>query len=1271
MPDLLEITGDDISQLDDADLRTLIGLLCEADYRQAGLPIKGITWGGHQDAADGGLDVVVRDDVPPPKQSFVLRSVTGFQVKKPDMPRSKIPGEMRPKDALRQSIKDIIRDRGAYVIVSSGANATGTALQDRIDAMKEAVADEADSDGLAIDYLDRGRIATWVRSHPSLVLWVRNKIGRQLNGWYPYANWANPKAGIDEEYLLDDGLRLHDGIRRTDAGLSVQDGIQHLRSILSTPKASARLAGLSGVGKTRLAQAMFDERLGTQLLSPDHAFYTDVAFDPDPDPRAFAEQLIAGRTRAVLIVDNCKPELHRQLTQVCSVQDSTVSLLTIEYDVREDLPEETSVMRLEPASEDLIQKLVRKRFGHISQVDARTISSFSGGNARIATALGNTVDQGESLAGLRDEDLFNRLFEQRHGSDQNLLASAEVCSLVYSFEGADTDSGGSELHFLASLIGKSGDDLYRDIARIKDRDLVQSRDVWRAVLPQAIANRLAKGALESIPKDKLVNAFLTSGSERLIKSFSRRLGYLHDCDRAFEIVGDLLSPDGWLGKANCAFNDFGMDVFRNVAPVTPEKTIEMIERAADGADGAKFSSRENGHHDVYVRLLRHLAYDPGLFDRSVEIMCRFALAEKADERDNSARDVLRSLFYLYLSGTHASVDARVKIIEVLVDSEDEREGALGISLLGAALKASHFKSSYEFGFGARSRDYGYQPKTWKDVEHWYGTFIDICIRLAISGNPIAEKARKIFADKLRGLWNKTGMYEALENAALQIHKQKPWNEGWIALKGIIHYDRKHFSEEVSARIYKLEEYLRPDSLYDLVRAYVLSDKQISFGLSDGLKDDGDESNGWQRAGESVRILGTQAAEDGDALEHLLPYLMTTFNPRIRSFGAGLAEGCADRRAFWQAMREAFESAPSDKKQTGVMEGFLFECANVEPELYDSILDELVGDDLFGEYFPIFQMTSTIDQKGIERLNKALDAGKAKIEYFRGLACGRAHEPISDDDLAVILEKILAKEDGVAIEILMMRFHTKKDPMDYSVRLIAVARDVLSRYEFSKDRRNHDRQDYQLAQIAMVSLQGEDGGPAAGELCRHLLQAINEHNVHAMDYPTLLNSISRVQPFVFLDVFIGADKEHQRVRMLKEDFEHRENPLDQISDDDVISWCDIDPANRYPSIAAAMQLFMEDDGKLAWKPILSRIFDRAPELDPVFEGIASSMEPHSWSGSRADIMERRSELYKELFQHAKTKIGALARTKYRDLQKWVTEERKSEGNMFRTQFESFE
>ena len=158
MSNLLEITGTDIARLNDADLRALIGLLCEADYRLAGLPTRGITWGGAQDARDGGLDVVVRDQVPPPGNSYVPRNVTGFQVKKPDMPRAEILEEMRPNGALREEIRVFIRVSGAYVIVSANGSTTDTALRNRVAAMKDAVADEENYQNLQLEFMDRGRI---------------------------------------------------------------------------------------------------------------------------------------------------------------------------------------------------------------------------------------------------------------------------------------------------------------------------------------------------------------------------------------------------------------------------------------------------------------------------------------------------------------------------------------------------------------------------------------------------------------------------------------------------------------------------------------------------------------------------------------------------------------------------------------------------------------------------------------------------------------------------------------------------------------------------------------------------------------------------------------------------------------------------------------------------------------------------------------------------------------------------------------------------------
>jgi len=50
--------------------------------------------------------------------------------------------------------------------------------------------------------------------------------------------------------------------------------------------------------------------------------------------------------------------------------------------------------------------------------------------------------------------------------------------------------------------------------------------VWRAVLPHAIANRLAALALQNIPKSTIEAQLVNGPSARLLQSFSRRLGYL-------------------------------------------------------------------------------------------------------------------------------------------------------------------------------------------------------------------------------------------------------------------------------------------------------------------------------------------------------------------------------------------------------------------------------------------------------------------------------------------------------------------------------------------------------------------------------------------------------------------------------------------------------------------------------------------------------------------------------------------------------------------------
>ncbi len=301
-----------------------------------------------------------------------------------------------------------------------------------------------------------------------------------------------------------------------------------MRDQLWDARSVVRLVGLSGVGKTRLVQALFDDRIGVQCLNPSMAIYTNVADSPDPQPIVLASELAVAKTQAILVIDNCPPELHQRLSEVCRQERSKLSVITVEYDIREDEPEGTEVFTLETSSSELIEKLLRRRSSNISQIDARTIAQFSGGNARIAIALAATIDRNGTVAGLTDDQLFQRLFLQRHAPDHSLYLVAQACALVYSFEGEDVSSGdAAELIHLGTMIERTPQEVYRCVAELQQRDLVQQRGTWRAVLPHAIANRLAAMALKMIPYAVIEKHLVRNAPRRLMKSFSRRLGYLH------------------------------------------------------------------------------------------------------------------------------------------------------------------------------------------------------------------------------------------------------------------------------------------------------------------------------------------------------------------------------------------------------------------------------------------------------------------------------------------------------------------------------------------------------------------------------------------------------------------------------------------------------------------------------------------------------------------------------------------------------------------------
>jgi hypothetical protein len=1231
---MLEITGDDIANLSDGDLRTLVGKLSESELKLQNISTAAVTWGGNQDAADGGIDVrvMIREGQIP--AGFVPRASVGYQVKTTDFTPSLIGPEMRPLGHLRDSIKSLIAEGGAYIIVSSGSNTSDSALTDRLNAMQRALVDHKGHENLHFDFYDRSRLATWTRNHPGLVAWVRRQIGRAIPGWQSYSSWAASPDGVLDEYLLDDKSKLRAGIHDGE-GMNVERGIALLRSILRQPRKVVRLAGLSGVGKTRLVQTLFDERVGSDSLPPTLAIYTDMQDNPSPQPIGMISDLIASRTRAIVVVDNCAPDLHRRIAEICKSSESHISAITVEYDVRDDEPEGTEVFRLEPASIDLISILVGKRYTTMAGLDAERIADFSGGNARVALALASRLEDGESVAGLRDEELFARLFHQRHTRDDSLLKAAQTCALLYSFQGEALDGDDAELPRIATLAGMDAIHLFAKVSELKQRDLVQSRSVWRAVLPHAIANRLAAAALREIPPELIEQQFST---RRLLTSFSRRLGYLHESNEARRIAEKWLGDNGLLANVE-RLNDLGFRIFQNIAPVSPEATLNAIERTVSGGS-AEGLLNDMSRRDTVISILHLIAYDACMFDRSVGTIIALFLAEDSKDDRRVNRDPIKTLFHLSLSGTHATLQQRCRVVEGLLHSPNEKARLLGLELLSGLLEADGYTSLHLEDFGARVRDHGFSPASFDEAVQWFVETLRLAARFVTSDYQEVSAIQSIVAQAIWSLWFLGEKVQSeFEKIAMKISLNSYWEEGWIAVR----YRLSHLNDEEQRnttsldRLRDLEMTLRPKNNAERIRAIVLSDNRRSIDFAD--TEDAKTTEAARSAHDSANVaaeeLGSEVCGDISLLSQLLPELVGSCGRRLFPFGRGMARASTAHVSLWEQLTGSFIDTQESQRNATVLCGFLSGLSEIDPLLCESLLEAAVMHPTLGAWFPILQHSVTRTLAGKERLIQSVNIGLASPAHYHFLAWEPLSDVMSAHDLTTILLAVAKQKKGYrsAIDILASQLHTaERESKQPAPELIAAGRALLSDPDFSD---TDDHFDHDLRTVANACLRGDEAAPTAQMLCEHVIDEFSHRAIRAYDLEDLLRSIFENQPRIALNAFFGGDTAGNLTCLTEVGFHHfahrRIHPVDRIPATTLLEWCDEYPGERYPIIANIISFDASGERGATWTPLAAEMLKRAPDALTILNTFVKRFTPRGWSGSLAAIWESRLSLLDQLFE----------------------------------------
>lgn len=1283
MHPLFHIKKEDIQSLDDVQARELVTRLCKAELSSRNLDVNVITSGGDQRATDGGVDVRVDLDTKKEITGYVPNPSTVFQVKAEIFNSAKIKGEMAPKGQIRPAIIELADRKGAYIIVSTKDNVSDTSLTARRKAMRDCLTLYKLDDQVQIDFYDCQRLADWSEKHPSVVVWLRSLSKKPMDGWRPYAPWAYREDSTDSEYIIDDKIKVF--VPESDEGVPVLEAINSLRNDLNKHSASVRIVGLSGVGKTRLLQALFDARIITEnnALTKEKVLYTDISDNSTIQPSTMLEGLYLDKIDSIVIVDNCGQAEHRKLTEIAKRSGSRICLVTVEYDIRDDLPDDTICYRLEGSSMEVIKQLLKRNNQELSNLDVDKIVEFSDGNARVAYALASTSESKGQLARLRDDELFTRLFHQNHTENDDLLRCASVASLLYSFDSEDI-SVTSELATLASLAEVSISSFLRNIAELQRRGLVQERGKWKAILPHAISNKLANRALDEYPIQLLTQKFFTDISLRITRSFAHRLSFMHESENAKKIVSNALQPHGLLPDLS-KMDEMAIRVLENIAPVNQRAILDALIATLDKNETTVIESNSRSN---FFRLLRHLAYEVELFDGAVGALVQIILKEQSDP-SNEAKEILASLFFAQLSGTMAPPNQRIKIIESLLSSGNDAENELGLSLLRSGLEASHFSSHYGFDFGALKRTYGWYPSTYQEHLDWYVPFIELSVEAGLNQTSVGVNARALLGANIRTLWGDPKINETLKDAAEKLSNVDGWPDGWLGVRMTLSLDKDVHKDASLEMLMVLEKRLAPIDLMSKIQAKILSrgnyGVELEYEPDDRLGIDEDNHNALvlcYKVQKEAEFLGKAAVANTEVLEDISIYLKgSNYGNKAYHFGKGVGKEHPSITSLLKRVKSAINTLDVEhiRFNFAIVEGIIAGWNEVNPDQTSKFLDEALSDEVWGKYFTYLQFSIQLQKEDVNRLSKSLDLDIAPCIQYEILANGRKSDQLTSQQTIELLNKLAKKSDGginVVLDILFMIVYGSKDrDEEYNADLRKFCVRLISELGWAQLNLSNSNFVHQIAEIVQYSIAKDIPESAAILILENLTtQQIGKFLVSRVG--EIISPFVEIFPKATLNILIRYDDQVDISRLTKIDY-RKSSAIEKIDPDILIEWCLESPIDRCEFAASLCKLFERPNDNISDSTVLGiaspaqKLLEIAPDKNKILKIFMSRYTPNNWSGSRSVIMKQRLELIDQLNLNADTELKKLIDVIKNDYKAAIAREEKHEQEYERLQVGSFE
>ena len=1251
-----EVSSTDITLLRDLQLTQLLQRLLLLEAQRLGLPKLKVDVSLNVDVPDDGEDALIEwhDGPDPASCDWIPRRMNVFQVKATDMPPRKCAQELERGGSLRPRVRDVLDRSGSYTLFY-GRCCAGKAARKRVESMREELLKHANGDqvdSVEVQVLGAEKIAEWTNGHAPAVALVREQLGRGVPAFLqPWREWSQEWDNAHE-------------VRMPFYLGSREPQMHGLREHLLEPSRVARLVGLPGFGKTRLALELFSPgaaalgEIQQEVLSARCVYIGD---GESRESEVIDTVRLLGRQGAsgVIVVDECPVALHNKLAAIVEAPGSALSLLTLDFDpgLRPDSSTCKSVV-LGPLDRDDMQALLQLAYPQIGE-GAKQVAELAQGNPRMAELMVRASRVGgPPLWESSNLDLAKRIVIRRSRFGERLFDFAMALS-IFDRLGV-TDTAGYELQELARKLlgGANVSDVWGMIADLQEGGVLYRRGDYVRLTPIPLAIILAaewwKGCHPNLAQAMLSGAVLPIS---MVQSLTSQLRFLKGHRAAEGLAGHILGPASPFATRAQLSSAAGARIVSALAEASPGIVCRALESAFAGATLAELLEVQEGRRDL-VQALEKLAWWPETFEGAASLLLLLGAAEN-EPWGNNAASQFKQLYHLALSGTEVPARERLGVIDRGLGHSEVSMRRLALEALGEGLETSHFSrmGGAESQAGRLPRE-DWSPTDSRDaVAYWEAILERLTPMLGEAGKE-GDLARTQISTRARGLV-RAGGFPIVERASCAVLAAgKAWPEMADSLRTTISYDSGRLGEAVVSRLTELAGRLDPIDLGTRLGQVV--------GASD-LRGFHESADGNLTAESELRAtqLGEELAHD---VPLLLPYLSSLLMGEQRegyAFGRALGLHADDALLIVLPALEAFRRIPSERRNATLLMGMLSSAARRDKESARQLLHPLLYDVELGGIAAELIRATVPDDVDILAVTEALERKALRAEAVNGYSIGRALQPIDKQLVARFLRAVHGCQGdglGVALDLLGMQVEggALHDELTGVGRELLLDRAIPTKLKLARP-----MLDYEFKLVAQAVLCAKSTPPVfVRGFTWIILRMSRGLNLSPEVREVLVGLVEQHGDLawpVIKEAFSEANWKYAgRLAMaLSREWRGSIDIVSAVGWDRLREWCETEPNARQwvAMLVPTIEQNSGDGGQVGWSQEARELIDCYGDHELVLRSLAANALSGGWSGSAVPLLSAQRAAFAMLMPHGNPGVSKWARSRVAALDTQIVSEQK--------------